>query len=591
MAKLCVALAFCAGSVTARSFRYTSLGDYGCGGYDAGFPEEVLSANAFHSTAQELDGQFTLSVGDNIYVGDTERGIRESFENMWTKKGVHHSGDWLHCKGNHDNAGTQLAYHSKNPKWIWPSNYFTKVMDTGLNFTVQIWGIDTHAFDAGQLGWLEKSLQESTARWKIFFTHYPWISSGRHARVPAPVTTAQIAKKYGVQIVFNGHDHLLQSLVHEGVAFAGTGAVARGAMLNRNVEKDKTDFLWTWGMHHHIGHHGIYHVALTKNVMYAMLFFRENLVHEFQTVWDWPLRYKDLGDDPKDKSFPSPKVIVQYLNEEADETKEEAVREEKGEPTPPPTPQPTRGGVDTKLVDEKAVEAENKKLNIGVPEVPGTVQKAVPTAQFIATAVCWNCLGPSMNRNLTLWVQGVKVSAEDHRLFLAYSPLDCNKEGEESAIPGTGPVALAGPMVTLKPRGGRQVQTTAFVCFSKDAGKTYASLKQAGTGMESFELLVEPEKVDEEEMIKQALLQPDSTPPPQQKKKTKKSRIPTLVELKKLHTGETGVSVGYFYILLFAICVAVPVSWYATTCRPPSPCHSPHTGLRGGMLPGGHLGA
>ncbi len=72
-------------------------------------------------------------------------------------------------------------------------------------------GVDvTQAYGAGsaQLAWLENDLKTSTKPWKFVFFHYPAYSSGSHGS-DATVQSALVPlfEKYGVDLVFNGHDH------------------------------------------------------------------------------------------------------------------------------------------------------------------------------------------------------------------------------------------------------------------------------------------------------------------------------------------------------------------------------------------------
>eukprot|EP01059_Diplonema_ambulator_P023784 TRINITY_DN39388_c0_g1_i1.p1 TRINITY_DN39388_c0_g1~~TRINITY_DN39388_c0_g1_i1.p1 ORF type:complete len:575 (+),score=188.96 TRINITY_DN39388_c0_g1_i1:41-1726(+) len=540
----CVVLSCVSTLCAAKTFSFSVLGDFGTGGYEAGMPAEVVSALGYHDMNDRHDTQFTISTGDNIYNGDVNFGLTKSFEELWAKPGAHTGGSWLLTRGNHDNIGAQIEYAKKNPKWVLPSPFFTREMDTGLNFTVQIWSVDTHAFGNDQLQWLENGLKESKARWKFLFTHYPWISSGRHRRVPPPVTVAALAKKYGVQAVYSGHDHLLQSCVHEGVAFIGSGATARGAMLDRRLDGDKTDFLWAWGLTYSIGFHGILQVMLTKNVMWGTLYSRTNMVHEFATVWDWPFKYNDLGEGNKATTFPSAKVVLNYMNEEADNTVPHPAPQ--GETPEPATPSPTNAVDTSKVATEGDVDQRiTEKI---APEV--LVKGAPPekVATYVATTSCGTCVGPSVNRKFSVWVQGVEFG-KDHRLFLAHSSLDCNEEGQTRALPGANVVVPSSPIVPFVVRGLITEQISAFVCLSGDAGKTFYVLKQADTGLNSFTLFPEPPREGE---------RPVPTPPPS----PARQQLNTLISKLSDSSSGGGIPSSYFYILIAIMSVGIPVAWH-----------------------------
>ncbi|KAJ9458868.1 hypothetical protein DIPPA_70125 [Diplonema papillatum] len=474
------ALVTIATAVKATTFRYAVLGDWGAGGYEAGAPHEVTSAVSYRDTVQEHDSQFTISTGDNIYC-DVNYGIKHSWEETWKKPNSHGGGAWLMTVGNHDNVGPQIAHTKKNDEWIFPQHYFTKEIDTGLNFTMQIWSVDTHSFGGDQVSWLEKSMQESSARWKIIFTHYPWISSGRHKKVPTAVTVAALAKKYGAQVVYNGHDHLLQSMVHEGVMFVGSGATARGAMLVRAAGQEHTDFLWAWGLTFSIGYHGILHVSATKNVMWGHMYSRTNMVHEFITVWDWPFKYKDHCEASKKVAcLPSAKTIVQYLNEEADTHSPPAMTEQA-------TPTPTNN-----VVIKTATEADVQ--HVTAEQLPGSLlpDAAYPPekrAVYVAAALCQGCIEPIVNEPFSIWIQGISLT-EDHRVVIAHLASECQSTTKN--VIDRLHLQANTVNVTVSGTSGEGTDMDMYVCLSGDKGKTFHILTAADTGFNTFTVFAEP---------------------------------------------------------------------------------------------------
>ena len=540
-----------------KTFRYNVIGDFGMGGWDSGMMFEVESANRFHDMSQEYDGQFTISTGDNIYNADVQYGLKKSFEELWAKDGVHTGGLWLLTQGNHGDHGSQVQYSKKNPKWYLPTNYFTRVMDTGLGFNIQVWGVDTHQFDAHQSGWLENSLKDSKARWKVIFTHYPYASSGRHARVAPPATVAALAKKFGVQAVFNGHDHLIQTCVEHGVAFVGSGAVSRGSMMNRAIDAQKNHFVLTVGTHTSIGTHGIFEAIVSKNVMWGVTLSRNGLVHEFNTVWDWPFKYRDLSKG--DNALPSPKVVLQYLNEEADSTKPESQKADgpaastdanstatnssavEKKPDVPETPSPTNNINITKVT-------LNPNLTAQVAPKAPTAVGVIPEklAKFVVSTNCRECTaGISVGREFSLWIQGIKIT-KDHRVFIAYSDSDCHKDGVEAAVAGGKVVIPRSPIINWTLRGKLSGPTHLFVCLSGNAGEVYYSLGQSGVLKAGFTAYPEP---------------PESSPtPPGQK--TKAVKRPQVGSFSMKTSASTGsIPKSWFYILTAIIITAVPMAW------------------------------
>jgi 3',5'-cyclic AMP phosphodiesterase CpdA len=74
--------------------------------------------------------------------------------------------------------------------------------------------LDSNYMDPGQLNWIENSLQNSKSRWKICYFHHPLYSDGRtHGPdLDLRARLAPIFKRYGVNAVFSGHEHVYERL-------------------------------------------------------------------------------------------------------------------------------------------------------------------------------------------------------------------------------------------------------------------------------------------------------------------------------------------------------------------------------------------
>jgi 3',5'-cyclic AMP phosphodiesterase CpdA len=66
--------------------------------------------------------------------------------------------------------------------------------------------------DPAQLKWVEESLQKSKAKWKIAYFHHPLYSNGRSHGPDLDLRTrlTPLFKKYGVDAVFSGHEHVYE---------------------------------------------------------------------------------------------------------------------------------------------------------------------------------------------------------------------------------------------------------------------------------------------------------------------------------------------------------------------------------------------
>ena len=78
-----------------------------------------------------------------------------------------------------------------------------------------------------QLSWLEKELQNSGSDWKICYFHHPLYSDGgRHgSAVDVRVLFEPLFIKYGVNVVFSGHDHIYERVTpQKGIYYFVEGA-------------------------------------------------------------------------------------------------------------------------------------------------------------------------------------------------------------------------------------------------------------------------------------------------------------------------------------------------------------------------------
>jgi 3',5'-cyclic AMP phosphodiesterase CpdA len=73
---------------------------------------------------------------------------------------------------------------------------------------------DTNLLDPKQLAWIEDALAAAKEEWKIAAFHHPLYSNGgRHgSNVDIRVVLEPMLTRYGVQVVFTGHDHVYERL-------------------------------------------------------------------------------------------------------------------------------------------------------------------------------------------------------------------------------------------------------------------------------------------------------------------------------------------------------------------------------------------
>jgi len=239
---------------------------------DAGDSTSLRSQNARTMTAyqqrlgQHLDG--ILYLGDNFY----DNGVTSTQDPLWISHFENVYSSQLQCPffsilGNHDylgNPDAQVRYSSSHPtsRWKMPYRYYSVDFildeDQGSSSPVlEIFFLDTFTlsptesktlslhtgmnptkwnaieqkilFDRShQLQWLEQSLQNSNAVFKIVCGHYTMFSDGEHHdNFELQQVLLPLFLKYNVSLYLCGHDHNIQHIyLHRGIhcLIAGTGS-------------------------------------------------------------------------------------------------------------------------------------------------------------------------------------------------------------------------------------------------------------------------------------------------------------------------------------------------------------------------------
>lgn len=170
-----------------------------------------------------------LMVGDNFYGSQKPSDLEQKFARPF--RPLLDAGVTFHAAlGNHDTLGT-IDYPPINMRG---QRYYSYVR-RNVRFLV----LDTNVLDAQQLKWAEAALQQSTEPWKVAYFHHPLYSNaGRHgSNVDVRVLLEPLLLKYGVQVVFSGHDHVYERLTpQKGIHYfvAGSGGKLRKGDLRRS---------------------------------------------------------------------------------------------------------------------------------------------------------------------------------------------------------------------------------------------------------------------------------------------------------------------------------------------------------------------
>ncbi len=212
------------------AFNFLVVGDWGRNG----FFNQAEVARGMSRVGTGIHSRFTISTGDNFYtsgVSSTDDVKWErSFEAIYTAPVLRSR--WYVVLGNHDWMGdvqAQIAYTEESDRWYLPSQYYAETMAVDDSTDALFVFLDTNPLaypedyrrrfsDSGtwapdeQLTWLEKTLSESDAAWKIVVGHHPiYVGSVRYSDNQRLVERlVPLFERYGVQAYFAGHDHNLQ---------------------------------------------------------------------------------------------------------------------------------------------------------------------------------------------------------------------------------------------------------------------------------------------------------------------------------------------------------------------------------------------
>lgn len=194
------------------SLKFAVIGDHGTGDR----PEFEVAAQmaVLH---EQFAYDLVLMVGDNFYGSQKPADLDKKFAQPF--KALLDAGVTFQAAlGNHDDVST-INYPPINMRG---QRYYTYVRKN-----VRFFVLDTNVMDGAQLAWAESVMQQSREEWKIAYFHHPlYGNAGRHgSNVDLRVLLEPLLIKYGVQVVFSGHDHVYERLKPQrGIYYFVTGS-------------------------------------------------------------------------------------------------------------------------------------------------------------------------------------------------------------------------------------------------------------------------------------------------------------------------------------------------------------------------------
>ena len=221
------------------SVRFAAIGDMGNGG-----KEQYAVAGQMVAYRGKFPFDFVLMLGDNLIGSKDPIDYQNKFELPY--KPLLDAGVKFYAVfGNHD-ISNERFYKLFNMNG---QQYYTYKKSN-----VRFFALDSNYMTPQQLAWLEKELQNSGSDWKICYFHHPLYSSGSFhgSSVELRLLLEPLFIKYGVQVVFAGHEHIYERVKPQnGIIYfteGASGELRKGNLTKTNLtaagyDQDRTFML------------------------------------------------------------------------------------------------------------------------------------------------------------------------------------------------------------------------------------------------------------------------------------------------------------------------------------------------------------
>jgi hypothetical protein len=162
---------------------------------------------------------FALLLGDNLYGAERPQDYARKFE-LPFKALLDQKVEFHAALGNHDDP---------NQKFYKLFNLGGERYRTFKKGNVRFFVLDSNYMDPAQLQWFEKELKASGSDWKIPYFHHPiYTSATRGPVIELRAALEPLFLKYGVDVVFSGHEHIYERMKpQKGVEYLVVGGAAK----------------------------------------------------------------------------------------------------------------------------------------------------------------------------------------------------------------------------------------------------------------------------------------------------------------------------------------------------------------------------
>ncbi len=222
------------------SVRFAAIGDMG-----TGEPPQYEVAQQMLKARQTFPFDFVIMLGDNIYGGSNPADFERKFAVPY-KPLIDAGVKFYASLGNHDNT---------NERFYQPFNMNGESYYTYKKGNVRFFALNSNYMDPKQLAWLETQLKDAgNGSWKICYFHHPLYSSGQYhgPSLDLRKLLEPLFIKYGVDVVFSGHDHVYERMrPQSGIYYFTEGAsgelrpgnLAHTAITDKGFDTDRSFLL------------------------------------------------------------------------------------------------------------------------------------------------------------------------------------------------------------------------------------------------------------------------------------------------------------------------------------------------------------
>ena len=196
------------------SVRFAVIGDAG-----TGERQQYEVADQIWRYYQSFLFTFAILLGDNIYGPERPQDLTKKFERPY-KPLLDAKVEFYAALGNHDDP---------NQRFYKPFNLDGKRYRSFKKDEVTFLVLDSNYLDPAQVKWLEDELQKADGGWTIPYFHHPLYTTARRGpELELREILEPLFVKYGVNVVFSGHEHIYERMKpQKGIHYFTAGGSAK----------------------------------------------------------------------------------------------------------------------------------------------------------------------------------------------------------------------------------------------------------------------------------------------------------------------------------------------------------------------------